>query len=592
MEKMKLNIQKFGQNTTFSESNIDVSRNTSSLTINISFWAPTSQTWFNGKTLTCSCDGQTQSTSVSLARGGSVNVSFTFHNIAHNNDGTKSVNWAWSCATGTSGLGTISNSGTQTLTTIARASQPSINTWPNNSPDFNIGDTITIHMNRKSTSFTHNVKLTFGSYNYTIGTNVTDNIQLNTSTIADNLYAQIPNNNIGYGYITVDTYNGSTYVGSANCSFNAHVVDANPTFSNFTFADTNTKTVALTGNNQHCIQGYSNIKGIISVANKAIAQKKAAMSKYRFTIGTQSVDINYSSTAEVSGTLNSVPSGTFNMYAIDSRNNSTLVTKLATKVVQYTKPVINASTITATRDSGGVGTNCTLKFGGTFWNSNFGKKANSIKIKYQLKKTTESTWVDGTTTITPTINGNNFSFQGLIARSKDDPFWEISESYNIKVIVTDELDTSFTETILINAVPNLALSQNGVGIMGKYEDSVGGLVQVGGYQLVESGNGYIKYYDGTMICFENVKFKNLNVSTDYWNFVNRTDDLECTFKKEFISKPVVILNNYSEISGDISIHKLSSATTKTTGKFNILVSKSSTIARDFEVQYIAIGKWK
>ena len=120
MEKMKLNIQKFGQNTTFSESNIDVSRNTSSLTINITFWAPTSQTWFASATLNCWCDGQQQSANVSLSRGGSVNASFTFHNIAHNNDGTKSVNWAWSCATGTSGLGTISNSGTQTLTQIPR----------------------------------------------------------------------------------------------------------------------------------------------------------------------------------------------------------------------------------------------------------------------------------------------------------------------------------------------------------------------------------------------------------------------------------------------------------------------------------------
>ena len=79
---MKLNIQKFGQNTTFNESNIDVSRNTSSLTINISFWAPTSQTWFASATLNCWCDGQQQSANVSLSRGGSVNASFTFHNIA------------------------------------------------------------------------------------------------------------------------------------------------------------------------------------------------------------------------------------------------------------------------------------------------------------------------------------------------------------------------------------------------------------------------------------------------------------------------------------------------------------------------------
>ena len=479
MEKMKLNIQKFGQNTTFNESNIDVSRNTSSLTINITFWAPTSQTWFASATLNCWCDGQQQSANVSLSRGGSVNASFTFHNIAHNNDGTKSVNWAWSCATGTSGLGTISNSGTQTLTQIPR--QANITSCY----DFNDEENPTMTFSNPG-GFVLNARLEFA------GTNIKrDNIP-NTGSITFTLTdaerkllrQKCTGNSMTVRFVIATILNGNeTWWSWFDKTMT--IVNGNPTFSNFTFADTNTKTVALTGNNQHCIQGYSNIKGTISTTNKATAKKEATISKYRFTIETQSIDINYSSTAEVSGTLNSAPSGTFNMYAIDSRNNSTLVTKLATKVVQYVKPVINASTITATRDSGGVGTNCTLKFDGTFWNSNFGKKANSIKIKYQLKKTTESTWVDGTTTITPTINGNNFSFQGLIARSKDDPSWEISESYNIKVIVTDELDTSFTETILINAVPNISLAHAGVGIMCKYDESIGGLLQVGG-QVIDN----------------------------------------------------------------------------------------------------------
>lgn len=517
MEKMKLNIQKFGQNTTFSESNIDVSRNTSSLTINISFWAPTSQTWFASATLNCWCDGQQQSANVSLSRGGSVNASFTFHNIAHNNDGTKSVNWAWSCATGTSGLGTISNSGTQTLTQIPR--QANITSCY----DFNDEQNPTMTFSNPG-GFALNARLEFA------GTNIKrDNIP-NTGSVTFTftdaerklLRQKCTGNSMTVRFVIATILNGNeTWWSWFDKTMT--IVNGNPTFSNFTFADTNTKTVALTGNNQHCVQGYSNIKGTISTANKATAKKEATMSKYRFTIETQSVDINYSSTAEVSGTLNSVPSGTFNMYAIDSRNNSTLVTKLATKVIQYVKPVINASTITATRDSGGVGTNCTLKFDGTFWNSNFGKKANSIKIKYQLKKTTESTWVDGTTTITPTINGNNFSFQGLIARSKDDPSWEISESYNIKVIVTDELDTSFTETILINAVPNLALSQNGVGIMGKYEDSVGGKLQVDGRRIDKpiihnkDANGWIKieFIDHVEYVYQNTK--NYKFNTGWGN---------------------------------------------------------------------------
>ena len=521
MKKMKLNIQKFGQNTTFSESNIDVSRNTSSLTINISFWASTSQTWFASATLNCWCDGQQQSANVSLSRGGSVNASFTFHNIAHNNDGTKSVNWAWSCATGTSNLGTISNSGTQTLTQIPR--QANITSCY----DFNDEENPTMTFSNPG-GFALNARLEFA------GTNIKRDNITNTGSITFTLTdaerkllrQKCTGNSMTVRFVIATILNGNeTWWSWFDKTMS--IINATPIFNNFTFEDTNTKTVALTGNNQHCIQGYSNIKGIISVANKAIAQKEATMSKYRFTIGTQSVDINYSSTAEVSGTINNSPFGVFNMFATDSRNNSKVVMKLATKVIQYVKPVINASTITATRDSGGVGTNCTLKFDGTFWNNNFGKKANSIKIKYQLKKITESTWVDGTTIITPTINGNNFSFQGLIARSKDDPSWEISESYNIKVIVTDELDTSFTETILINAVPNLALSQNGVAIMSKYNETLGGKLQVDGRRIDKpiihnkDANGWIKieFIDHVEYIYTTVVNKTFNSGWGY------TDDV-------------------------------------------------------------------
>lgn len=67
----------------------------------------------------------------------------------HNSDGT-----------GTATVGSYYSSGygsmpygefTLTLTKIARASQPSINTYPGNSPDITAGTACTIHMNKQST---------------------------------------------------------------------------------------------------------------------------------------------------------------------------------------------------------------------------------------------------------------------------------------------------------------------------------------------------------------------------------------------------------------------------------------------------------
>lgn len=108
------------KNTSFSESYIDTSSNTSALTINIYFSAQNSETWFQSAWLSCSCNGQTQGANVSHPKGGSAWASFTFYNIPHNQDGSKAVDWSWSCYTDTEVLGTVSDSGTKELTKIDR----------------------------------------------------------------------------------------------------------------------------------------------------------------------------------------------------------------------------------------------------------------------------------------------------------------------------------------------------------------------------------------------------------------------------------------------------------------------------------------
>lgn len=117
---MKLDIQRFAvtKTTTFAEDNLNPNTNTSTLKITIYFSANNSVTYFSGKTLKCTCNGVTKSASVSHPKGGSVTKTFVFDNIQHENDGTKTVAWSWSIATGTSVLGTLSASGTRQLTTL------------------------------------------------------------------------------------------------------------------------------------------------------------------------------------------------------------------------------------------------------------------------------------------------------------------------------------------------------------------------------------------------------------------------------------------------------------------------------------------
>ena len=263
------------------------------------------------------------------------------------------------------------------------------------------------------------------------------------------------------------------------------IVNANPTFSTFDFEDINPKTIALTGDNQVNINGYSNIKVTIPVENKAIAKKSATMNKYRLSIGNDTTDILYSDTKDVSGTINSATSGTYNLYATDSRNNSTLVTKLAKSVIEYTQVNVNSVNATATRDNNGVGKKCIVSFDGTFWNGDFGAITNHLEnITYRFKKTKESEWITGTSVITVTINDNKFSFSGILkSNNENTDEWDLDSAYNIEIIVSDTLSSFAVNLILNSAIPTIAISKNGVGIMGKYDESAGGLLQVGGVSI-------------------------------------------------------------------------------------------------------------
>lgn len=290
---------------------------------------------------------------------------------------------------------------------------------------------------------------------------------------------------VRYGIYTIigsNTY--SSYVDKTMT-----IVNGNPTFDNFTFADVNSTTTALTGNNQYSVNGYSNIKVTISTTNKATANKQATMSKYRFTCGTKSKDITYSDSASVTGQINAVPSGTFNVYAIDSRNNSKLVTKLATREIAYTPIYIDKQNTSVVRNNNNV---AILTLSGTLWKQSFGSVTNAIKsVTYKFRKTDSSIWITGTTTISPTVASNGkISFTGEIASDNQDTTWDLDASYDIQVTISDKLSTDTVNLILNSAIPTMSFDKNGVGVMCAYDESIGGKLQVDGRRI----DNYITKY--------------------------------------------------------------------------------------------------
>ena len=197
------------KSTTFSESNISIINNTSTLTITVYFSPNNTQTFFYDPTaLNCTCNGVTKTNYVTLQKGGSVTSKFVFENIQHNDDGTKTVSWKWNCDTGTSVLGNISDSGTRALTTIPRASDLTCN-----SP-VTMGTTQSVSVVQKSANFSHILyyKTSLDSDWTEIGRN-TSALDSTYSWNVPDITAQIPNSNSDTYTLRVITYLSGTYEG-------------------------------------------------------------------------------------------------------------------------------------------------------------------------------------------------------------------------------------------------------------------------------------------------------------------------------------------------------------------------------------------
>lgn len=264
--------------------------------------------------------------------------------IGHNADGT---GWFEAYADGAIYKAGYNSFGKASwnLPTIPRASQPSIKTFPNNTPDFNLGETITIHMNAVNGSFRHTVYFLYGDKTYKIAENVSANCQFNTNLVAEEIYKITTSKKAYSGQIKVDTFLNGSLTGSKTCHYNAHLVNVEPTFTDFTYFDSNGTTKAITGNDQVFIQGQSRLSVKITEEKKAEAKKYATMTKYLASAFGVSVTKNYSATSDVQidiGAVNASTNQVVSVSAIDSREFTTTKTKNIT-VIPYSRPTINVS---------------------------------------------------------------------------------------------------------------------------------------------------------------------------------------------------------------------------------------------------------
>ena len=251
------------------------------------------------------------------------------------------------------------------------------------------------------------------------GTSYTFNL---TEAERNTLRSATPNSNsLTVKFVIRTTIGSNTFYSTVNKTMS--IVNGNPTFSasNISYQDSNSTTVAVTQNNQKLVQNLSNLLATIT---SATAKKSASISRYEATINGVTRTISSAGNIDF-GVINSANDLTLSVKVVDSRGNTTTASKTVT-FLAWSLP----TAIISLKRKNNYEDESYLTVNASF--SSVDSK-NSITIKYQYKKTTDSSYSSQIT-----INNNQ---QKTITLSKD-------YAWDFKIIITDRFGTTTYNTIL------------------------------------------------------------------------------------------------------------------------------------------------
>ena len=539
--------------------------------------------------------------SYNVPAGGTVQIATGNFNVAHNADGTKTGSF-YSVFT-SSAHGTVNVSGSMALSTIPRASTPTLS-----ASTVNYGDSVIIHTNRLSTAFTHNMWASFSGEPVIIGNSYDISA---TWTVPLTMMNKIPNATSSFCTIYVDTYSGGTFIGTKTVILNI-TVPSNivPTISTKTHAE------AVSGL-------FANIGGYVQSLSK-IRATLGGDGSYGSTITGYEITIDgktYGGSDVTSNVITSSGDSTITYKVTDSRGRTATGTNAIT-ILAYTQP--NLTSFSVVRK---VGATTTLQVyrAGTF--SHLTANNTGTMVVYTKLKTATD-WGTAKSTITSTTGTINETIE-LTGHSD-------TLSYDVKVVFYDEFTSAnpSTATLSVSTVTvPMSWSKTGIGAGKVWEQGaldVGGNAFISG-NLTLTGTGgnvyttskkptpaeigaspsshthtldslgaeavtvtgssasgkYIKFADGTMICYNRLVVNNLAITAGWGSwFISAV--LSYSFPATFLDNPVVSVNVEST-SGDIAIWAPQATTT--TG-FNGRFTRGASATFNSIVAWMAVGRWK
>lgn len=374
------------------------------------------------------------------------------YTIGHNNDGTKTVGVKLSVTINAGGYGASMVAFDLPLPTIPRASSVSDMTGT-------LGSQMTININRKNSDFKHTVKYNFGALNGTIATNVNTSVSW---TPPLNLATAMPNKTSDWGNITVDTYSGSTKIGSATCRLTLNVPDSiKPSLGSITLTDTNTAVKNLLNTANTFVQVMSNIKVTF---NGASGTYGSTISSYRAEIVGKNQNTN--SNNGLLGMMNFNGSVTIRATVTDSRGRTSDPIDVQATVLEYFTPQLSFSASRSGSDSTTVTVTRNAKIAPLTVS---GAQKNKMKLTFKYKEHSASAY----TTDTGSANGTWTTISSLTNSNANlGATFSVLKSYDIIGTIEDSFTSyDFLVTIGTESFP-LALKVDRIGL-GKLPEQAG-----------------------------------------------------------------------------------------------------------------------
>lgn len=478
----------------WSSSSNGTEANTSTVTASIQIKRPdaytTTGTWkgslkVGGATKTISYYGSISSSLVTIAT-----LTAT---VNHNTDGSGTcyIYGKLSGPTGTSMEGTyVSGTQTVTLDTIPRqatlTSATAFNDEENPAiiytnplgaavPSLQAG--ISLSQSSSDVIAYHDVDKTAGA----------DTIDL-TDAERNTLRAAVTDGNTRTVWIYLRTRIGETYYYSP-ISKTLSIKNPNPTISP-TITDSNSTTVALTGNSSNLVKYYSNA----AITIGASAVKQATLASQKVTCGSKTLTGN--------GTINAVESNKFVFTATDSRGNTTTL-EVTPAIVEYVK--LSCNLANNMPDAAG---NMAVMVTGNYFNGSFGAKSNSLSVYYRYKTVggSYSEWA----AMTATKSGNTYSATVNITGL------DYKTAYVFQAYAKDELATAYSAEKTVKATPIFDWGESDFKFNVPVYDDHGTVV--GNGLATYSGSGSSAIDPDTTL--EHLILTNLNTPTTAFYFIH------------------------------------------------------------------------